>query len=242
EMVFVDLPETGGSVTKASGFGAVESDSLLASCTETEKQSALAARVLTWKQRIEKNLDEQDARPPFDIYEYGQRTLDKLSQDVDAGNAMTFTDVVRGQEKHEMANWAGEAGLSQNGFVCRPQIGTSSEGIMSRLHGQVCASIRLKRIQGLELASDILSPIVFLTLTQSMGSLKSDLQLLEDLTNRVSLSLQNIQQAQRDAESDLTFDFGPASERVTEQHIYFLVESLVRFLIDKLRINCYSCI
>ncbi|GKD30433.1 hypothetical protein Tco_1241211 [Tanacetum coccineum] len=42
---------------KSSGF------SLLASCTETEKQSALAARVLTWKQRIEKNLDEQDARP-----------------------------------------------------------------------------------------------------------------------------------------------------------------------------------
>ena len=34
-------------------------DSLLASCTETEKQSALAARVSTWKQRIEKNLDEQ---------------------------------------------------------------------------------------------------------------------------------------------------------------------------------------
>nr|GEV82570.1 condensin-2 complex subunit H2 [Tanacetum cinerariifolium] len=78
-------------------------DSFLASCTETEKQSALAARVSTWKQRIEKNLDEQDARPPFDIHEYGQRTLDKLSHDADVGNAMTFTDVVRGQEKHEVA-------------------------------------------------------------------------------------------------------------------------------------------
>ncbi|PWA38230.1 hypothetical protein CTI12_AA583220 [Artemisia annua] len=79
------------------------SDSLLASCTETEKQSALAARVSTWKQRIEKNLDEQDARPPFDIHEYGQRTLDKLSQEADVGKSLAFTDVVRGQEKHEVA-------------------------------------------------------------------------------------------------------------------------------------------
>ncbi|PWA64968.1 Non-SMC condensin II complex, subunit H2-like protein [Artemisia annua] len=78
-------------------------DSLLASCTETEKQSALAARVSTWKQRIEKNLDEQDARPPFDIHEYGQRTLDKLSQEADVGKSLAFTDVVRGQEKHEVA-------------------------------------------------------------------------------------------------------------------------------------------
>nr|GFB15037.1 long chain base biosynthesis protein 1-like [Tanacetum cinerariifolium] len=43
----------------------------------------------------------------------------------------------------------------------------------------------LKGIQGLELASDILSPIVFLALKKSTGSLKSDLQLLEDLTDRV---------------------------------------------------------
>nr|GEW55484.1 hypothetical protein [Tanacetum cinerariifolium] len=38
----------------------------------------------------------QDARPPFDIHEYGQQTLDKLSQDADVGNAMTFIDVMRG--------------------------------------------------------------------------------------------------------------------------------------------------
>ncbi|KAK1408630.1 hypothetical protein QVD17_40565 [Tagetes erecta] len=76
-------------------------DSLL--IAETEKQSALAARVSTWKQRIEQNMEEQDARPPFDIHEYGQRTLDKLSLDSDVSNSLSFTDVVRGQEKHDVA-------------------------------------------------------------------------------------------------------------------------------------------
>ncbi|KAL8208324.1 hypothetical protein R6Q57_007736 [Mikania cordata] len=76
-------------------------DSLL--IAETEKQTALAARVSTWKQRIEQNMHEQDARPPFDIHEYGQRTLNKLSLDADAGNSLSFTDVVRGQEKHDVA-------------------------------------------------------------------------------------------------------------------------------------------
>ncbi|KAK9076088.1 hypothetical protein SSX86_004421 [Deinandra increscens subsp. villosa] len=76
-------------------------DSLL--IAETAKQTALAARVSTWKQRIEQNMDEQDARPPFDIHEYGQRTLDKLSHNPNAGDSLTFTDVVRGQEKHDVA-------------------------------------------------------------------------------------------------------------------------------------------
>ncbi|XP_071693285.1 condensin-2 complex subunit H2-like [Rutidosis leptorrhynchoides] len=78
-------------------------DSLLASYAETEKQTALAARVSSWKQRIEQDLDEQDARPAFDIHEYGQRTLDKLSVDADVGNTLSFTDVVKGQEKHDVA-------------------------------------------------------------------------------------------------------------------------------------------
>ncbi|KAJ9549408.1 hypothetical protein OSB04_021951, partial [Centaurea solstitialis] len=61
-------------------------DSLLAATiAETEKQNALAARVSSWKQRIEHNLDEQDSRPPFDIQEYGQRTLDKLSRKAGVG-------------------------------------------------------------------------------------------------------------------------------------------------------------
>ncbi|KAL4570344.1 hypothetical protein LXL04_025996 [Taraxacum kok-saghyz] len=78
-------------------------DSLLASIAETEKQTALAARVSTWKQRIDQNLEEQDARPPFDIHEYGQRTLDKLSFQSDVGDSMSFTDVVSGLEKHDIA-------------------------------------------------------------------------------------------------------------------------------------------
>ncbi|CAA3030186.1 Hypothetical predicted protein [Olea europaea subsp. europaea] len=78
-------------------------DSLLASLAESEKQTELATRVSTWKQRIEQNLEEQDARPTFDIHEYGDRVLDKLSMEGDEGKAMSFGDVVRGQEKHDVA-------------------------------------------------------------------------------------------------------------------------------------------
>ncbi|XP_022844802.1 condensin-2 complex subunit H2-like isoform X2 [Olea europaea var. sylvestris] len=77
-------------------------DSLLASLAESE-QTELATRVSTWKQRIEQNLEEQDARPPFDIHEYGDRVLDKLSMEGAEGKAKSFEDVVRGQEKHDVA-------------------------------------------------------------------------------------------------------------------------------------------
>ncbi|KAI7749750.1 hypothetical protein M8C21_015605 [Ambrosia artemisiifolia] len=46
-------------------------------------------------------------------------------------------------------------------------------------------STGLLGIKGLELANDIMSPLVFLRLKKSTGSLKSDLQLLEDLADRV---------------------------------------------------------
>lgn len=78
-------------------------DSLLASLAETEKQTELAARVSTWKQRIEHNLEEQDARPPFDIHQYGERVMDKLHMAGDTGISMSFADVVKGQEKHDVA-------------------------------------------------------------------------------------------------------------------------------------------
>ncbi|KAF6173816.1 hypothetical protein GIB67_003817 [Kingdonia uniflora] len=77
-------------------------DALLASIAENEKQSELASRVSTWKQRIESTLDEQDSRPPFDIHKYGERVLDKLSIE-DSRSEMSFTDVVSGQEKHDVA-------------------------------------------------------------------------------------------------------------------------------------------
>ncbi|KAL8486197.1 hypothetical protein ACS0TY_023047 [Phlomoides rotata] len=78
-------------------------DSLLATLAENEKQTEMAARVSTWKQRIEQNLEEQDARPSFDIHKYGERVLDKLSKESDDEHALSFTDVVKGQEKHDVA-------------------------------------------------------------------------------------------------------------------------------------------
>ncbi|KAI3961156.1 hypothetical protein MKX01_035742 [Papaver californicum] len=79
-------------------------DNLLASIAETEKQTELATRVSTWKQRIEQTLEDQDLRPPFDIYEYGERVLNKLSLEADsASGSIPFTDVVKGNEKHDVA-------------------------------------------------------------------------------------------------------------------------------------------
>ncbi|KAF5752186.1 hypothetical protein HS088_TW01G00093 [Tripterygium wilfordii] len=74
-------------------------DALLASIAENEKQTELAARVSSWKQKIEHNLEEQDSRPPFDIHDYGERIILSLEGD----NATSFADVVKGQEKHDVA-------------------------------------------------------------------------------------------------------------------------------------------
>lgn len=78
-------------------------DALLASIAETEKQTELAARVSTWKQRIEQNLEEQESHPPFDIHLYGDFVLDKLFSEADTDGSMTFTDVVKGRPKHDVA-------------------------------------------------------------------------------------------------------------------------------------------
>jgi len=45
----------------------------------------------------------QDARSPFDIHQYGEIVLDKLSLEADSGGSMLFTDVVKGQAKHDVA-------------------------------------------------------------------------------------------------------------------------------------------
>ncbi|XP_043708146.1 condensin-2 complex subunit H2-like isoform X2 [Telopea speciosissima] len=78
-------------------------DALLASIAATEQQSELAARVSSWKQRIEQNLEEQNSHAPFDIHDYGGRVMDKLSLEADGRDGMSFTDIVRGQEKHDVA-------------------------------------------------------------------------------------------------------------------------------------------
>ncbi|ONK75006.1 uncharacterized protein A4U43_C03F12330 [Asparagus officinalis] len=78
-------------------------DALLASIAETEKQTELATRVSTWKQRIEQTLEEQDTHSAFDIHQYGEMILDRLSSEADNSGSMPFTNVVKGQPKHDVA-------------------------------------------------------------------------------------------------------------------------------------------
>ncbi|XP_015959667.1 condensin-2 complex subunit H2 [Arachis duranensis] len=78
-------------------------NALLASIAETEKQTELATRVSTWKQRIEHSLEEEDSRPPFDIHEYGARILDKLSLEESSSCVLSFSDLVEGQTKFDIA-------------------------------------------------------------------------------------------------------------------------------------------
>ncbi|CAN8259081.1 unnamed protein product [Cochlearia groenlandica] len=77
-------------------------DALLANIAKSETQTDLAARVSTWKHKIEQNLDEQELHPPFDIQEYGERIVNKLTVE-DSGNIETFTDLMKDQEKHDVA-------------------------------------------------------------------------------------------------------------------------------------------
>ncbi|KAL3505699.1 hypothetical protein ACH5RR_031081 [Cinchona calisaya] len=105
-------------------------DSLLASLAETEKQTELAARVSTWKQRIEQNLEEQDSRPSFDIHEYGERVMSKLCMEGDAGNSMSFADVVKGQMKHDVARtFSALLQLVNNGDVELEKSGLDGQSI-----------------------------------------------------------------------------------------------------------------
>ncbi|KAJ9702861.1 hypothetical protein PVL29_004555 [Vitis rotundifolia] len=78
-------------------------DALPDNSAETEKRTELAARVSTWKQTIEHDLEEQDLRSPFDIHGYEDRILEKLSHKAENGNVMSFSEVVSGQEKHDVA-------------------------------------------------------------------------------------------------------------------------------------------
>ncbi|CAH8354357.1 unnamed protein product [Eruca vesicaria subsp. sativa] len=77
-------------------------DALLANIAKNEKQTDLAARVSSWKQKIEQNLEEQELHPPFDIREYGERILNKLT-DEESGHVEAFTDLMKDQEKHDVA-------------------------------------------------------------------------------------------------------------------------------------------
>ncbi|XP_010314712.2 condensin-2 complex subunit H2 isoform X2 [Solanum lycopersicum] len=104
-------------------------DALLANLAETEKQTELAARVSTWKQRIDQNLEEQESHPPFDIHEYGARVLNKLSLEENDKSTMSFSDVVKGSEKHDIARtFSALLQLVNNGDVAleRGEVGEST--------------------------------------------------------------------------------------------------------------------
>lgn len=105
-------------------------DALLANIAETEKQTELAARVSTWKQKIEHDLEEQDLRPPFDIHDYGDRILEKLSHKAENGNVMSFSEVVSGQEKHDVArSFSALLQLVNNEDVNLDRGGTDGESV-----------------------------------------------------------------------------------------------------------------
>ncbi|PKA46722.1 Condensin-2 complex subunit H2 [Apostasia shenzhenica] len=78
-------------------------DSLLATIAEPEKQTGIAARVSTWKQRIEQTLEEKDKHPAFDIHRSGERIMEKISLEADDNGVVSFTDLVAGQPMHEIA-------------------------------------------------------------------------------------------------------------------------------------------
>ncbi|CAN6199195.1 unnamed protein product [Urochloa humidicola] len=76
---------------------------LLASIAEVEQQSEMDARVSTWKDRIELALEEQDRNPPFDIGSYGEQILDTLSSRTDNTGIASFSEIVSGRPKYEVA-------------------------------------------------------------------------------------------------------------------------------------------
>ncbi|CAD6223650.1 unnamed protein product [Miscanthus lutarioriparius] len=78
-------------------------NALLASIAEVEKQSEMDARVSTWKERIEEALEEQDKNPPFDIGSYGEQILDTLSSRTDNTGTASFSEIVSGRPKYEVA-------------------------------------------------------------------------------------------------------------------------------------------
>ncbi|KAL1807382.1 hypothetical protein ACET3Z_024372 [Daucus carota] len=93
-------------------------NSLLANMRLSEMQTDSEARISAWKQSIEQDLEEHDARPAFDVHDYSERVLDTLSRSFDNESAMSFADVVRGQEKHDVArSFSAILQLMNNGNV-----------------------------------------------------------------------------------------------------------------------------
>ncbi|KAL8105368.1 condensin-2 complex subunit H2-like [Apium graveolens] len=93
-------------------------ESSLNNIDESEKLTEMAARVSLWKQQIEQDLEEQEARSAFDVNDYSEKVLHKLSQSADLENKVSFADAVRGEEKHHVAqNFSAILQLANNGAV-----------------------------------------------------------------------------------------------------------------------------
>ncbi|KAI4317556.1 hypothetical protein L6164_025420 [Bauhinia variegata] len=79
-------------------------DAFLANIAETEWQTGIAVRVSKWKQGIEQDLEEQDSHPQFDIHDYGERIMEKLSLEASNSTFIPFSDLVKEQEKYDVAS------------------------------------------------------------------------------------------------------------------------------------------
>jgi condensin-2 complex subunit H2 len=68
----------------------------------------------------------QELHPPFDIQEYGDRIINKLTVE-ESGNVETFTDLMKDQEKHEVARaFSALLQLVNNGDVDLEKPGNST--------------------------------------------------------------------------------------------------------------------
>ncbi|KAF1882003.1 hypothetical protein Lal_00038647 [Lupinus albus] len=133
-------------------------NALLASIAESEKQTEMAARVSTWKQRIEHHLEKQESHPPFDIHDYGERILDKLSLEESSSPVLPFSDLVSGQEKYDVARSFssllqlvnnGEVNLERNEVdgesVCYTDVNTFHVKLLKHNKKQEVAQFRMSK-------------------------------------------------------------------------------------------------
>ncbi|CAM6079194.1 unnamed protein product [Sphagnum tenellum] len=81
-------------------------DKMLENLAESEVRTELATRVSKWRKTIGADLQEEDARPPFNIYTYGEQLLQNLSSSTEEPENnqghKTFASLVQGQHKSEV--------------------------------------------------------------------------------------------------------------------------------------------
>lgn len=65
-------------------------------------ETNLSRRVSAWQDRIQPILNDMDARPEYDIHEYGTRIVDSIQEAEPSAKELEFGDVVAGKEKFEV--------------------------------------------------------------------------------------------------------------------------------------------